>query len=97
MIELPATDGTFVEGLVASSHTVSEKIAIFWSRNATISHFRDQRRHGRNHRGIVPLSFIHSDKINTLSAYNVIVLVIQLCLFFRKTVFFIKHTNYDKV
>lgn len=29
MIELPATDGTFVEGLVASSHTVSEKLPYF--------------------------------------------------------------------
>ncbi|XP_030297865.1 cilia- and flagella-associated protein 43 isoform X2 [Sparus aurata] len=29
VIELPATDGTFVEGLVASSHTVSEKLPYF--------------------------------------------------------------------
>lgn len=47
------------------------QIAIFWSRDATISHLRDQRRQGRNHCGNVPLSLIHSNKINTLLAYNV--------------------------
>lgn len=79
VIELPAADGSFVERLVPTSHTVSDKLPYFGPEMppSAISGLK-----GDKAENIVVLSHCHlhtnADKINTLSPINVFVLVIQL-------------------
>lgn len=79
VIELPATDGSFVERLVPTSHTVSEKLPYFGPEmppSAIAGLKGDKAEH------IVVLSHRHlytnTDKINTLPAINMFILVMQL-------------------
>lgn len=99
VIELPATDGSFVERLVHTS--VSDKLPYFGPEMppSAISRLK-----GDKAESVVVLShchlFTYIDKINTLSPFNMFVLMIQLWIYESvcwENNFVIRHTNKVKM